>query len=180
MQKNIILSLSFICLLFFIYFICTQSVNWEWYCALGMVISTFIFIISIIQNYYYYVYFIHKFIFQPYYYVLSLLFQNKLLILNALAGIITVLITWQFYDLCIIDFASQKYVYTIPLIEYYILTTSVIILFFKLINIECILLNIIIFLIQLYIYVKFLYYTIKYPDKYLSKFNSIPVIIKNN
>ena len=88
------------------------------------------------------------------------------------------MITWSYFNFCIIDFVSQKYIYTVPDLEYYILGLSVIILFFKLLSIRCNILNIIIFLIQLYIYIRFLYYNLKYPDKYLTKLNSIPIILR--
>lgn len=178
MKYSIILILSTISLLFFIYFIITQPINIEWYIIIAMILSTTIFILSILFNKYYILYFIHKYIYQPFFYVVSLLFNNHLLILYCLLSLLTVMITWSYFDFCIIDFVSQKYVYTVAELEYYVLGLSVIILFFKLLSIRCNILNLIIFLIQLYIYVRFLYYNFKYPDKYLTKLNSIPIILK--
>lgn len=156
----------------------TQPVNIEWYLTGIMTLSTIIFILSILLNKYFIVYFIHKYIYQPFFYVISLLFNNYLLILYCLLALLTVMITWSYFNFCIIDFVSQKYIYTVPDLEYYILGLSVIILFFKLLSIRCNILNIIIFLIQLYIYIRFLYYNLKYPDKYLTKLNSIPIILR--
>ena len=177
MKKEIIIILSLINLIFFLYFIYNEPINFEWISTLFMTITVVIFIISNYFNKYNIIYFIHKYIFQPYFYVFSLLLNNKLLILHSLLSLVTVIFTWSYFNFCIIDYVSLKFIYKIPPIEYYIQALSIIILFFKLLNIECYFVNIIIFLIQLFIYLVFLYYNLKYPDKYLSKMNSIPIII---